>query len=399
MEISKRVAAMQFSPIRRFNTFAFEAEAEGKTVYRLNIGQPDVETPACFKEAINNFDNKVIAYAESGGVTELLDAMIDYMKMYDMAFERKDILITNGGSEALTMVFTAILNPGEEAIMPEPFYTNYSTFCNQVNGKLVPVTTSAEDGYAWAKRELLEAAITPNTKAICCISPGNPTGRVLTLDEMKLIGDIAKEHDLWIISDEVYREFAYDGREAVSFGMIEDVADRVVIVDSVSKRFSACGARVGAIISKNEELMQGVLKLAQGRLCCPTLEQVGAAALYRMDRSYYDEVKAEYCSRRDAAYEEISKIPGVVCQKPGGAFYMTCKLPVDDVEDFLMFLLKEFDDNGETVMFAPAEGFYATPGLGKDEMRIAYVLDADKMRRGAELIKLGIEAYKKKLDR
>lgn len=399
MEISKRVAAMQFSPIRRFNTFAFEAEAEGKTVYRLNIGQPDVETPACFKEAINNFDNKVIAYAESGGVTELLDAMIDYMKMYDMAFERKDILITNGGSEALTMVFTTILNPGEEAIMPEPFYTNYSTFCNQVNGKLVPVTTSAEDGYAWAKRELLEAAITPNTKAICCISPGNPTGRVLTLDEMKLIGDIAKEHDLWIISDEVYREFAYDGREAVSFGMIEDVADRVVIVDSVSKRFSACGARVGAIISKNEELMQGVLKLAQGRLCCPTLEQVGAAALYRMDRSYYDEVKAEYCSRRDAAYEEISKIPGVVCQKPGGAFYMTCKLPVNDVEDFLMFLLKEFDDNGETVMFAPAEGFYATPGLGKDEMRIAYVLDADKMRRGAELIKLGIEAYKKKLDR
>lgn len=397
MEISKRVAAMQFSPIRRFNTFAFEAEADGKTVYRLNIGQPDVETPACFKEAINNFDNKVIAYAESGGVTELLDAMIDYMKMYDMHFERKDILVTNGGSEALTMIFTALLNPGEEAIMPEPFYTNYSTFCNQVNGKLVPVTTSAEDGYAWAKRELLEAAITPKTKAICCISPGNPTGRVLTLDEMKLIGDIAKEHDLWIISDEVYREFAYDGREAVSFGMIEDVADRVVIVDSVSKRFSACGARVGAIISKNEELMQGVLKLAQGRLCCPTLEQVGAAALYRMDRSYYDEVRAEYCSRRDAAYEEISKIPGVVCQKPGGAFYMTCKLPVDDVEDFLMFLLKEFDDNGETVMFAPAEGFYATPGLGKDEMRIAYVLGADKMRRGAELIKLGIEAYNRKL--
>ena len=397
MDVSKRVAAMQFSPIRRFNTYAFEAEAEGKTVYRLNIGQPDVETPACFKEAINNYDKKVIAYAESGGVIELLDAMIDYMKMYDMHYERKNILITDGGSEALTLIFTALLNPDEEALIAEPFYTNYRTFCNQVNGKLVPLTTKAEDGYAWAKKELIEAAITPKTKAICCISPGNPTGRVLTLDEMKLIGEIAKEHDLWIIADEVYREFAYDGREATSFGMLEDLADRVVIVDSVSKRYSACGARIGAVISKNEELMSGILKLAQGRLCVPTLEQIGAAALYRMDPSYYEEMKAEYCARRDAAYEEISKIPGVICQKPGGAFYMTCKLPVDNVEDFLMFLLKEFDDNGETVMFAPAEGFYMTPGLGRDEMRIAYVLGPDKMRRGAQLIALGIEAYNKKL--
>ena len=397
MEISKRVAAMQFSPIRRFNTYAFEAEAEGKTVYRLNIGQPDVETPPCFKEAINNFDKKVIAYAESGGVTELLDAMIDYMKLYDMHYERKDILITDGGSEALTLIFTALLNPDEEALIAEPFYTNYRTFCNQVNGKLVPLTTKAEEGYAWAKKELIEAAITPKTKAICCISPGNPTGRVLTMDEMKLIGEIAKEHDLWIISDEVYREFAYDDREVTSFGMLEDLADRVVMVDSVSKRFSACGARIGAVISKNEELMSGILKLAQGRLCVPTLEQVGAAALYGLDKSYYDEMKAEYCARRDAAYEELVKIPGVVCQKPGGAFYMTAKLPVDDVEDFLMFLLKEFDDNGETVMFAPAEGFYMTPGLGRDEMRIAYVLGPDKMRRGAQLIALGIEAYNKKL--
>ena len=314
MEVSKRVGAMQFSPIRRFNTFAFEAEAAGKKVYRLNIGQPDVETPECFMEAIKSFDKKVIAYAESGGVTELVDAIIDYNKQYDMVFERKNILITNGGSEALTMIFTALLNPGEEAVIAEPFYTNYNTFCNQVNGKLVPITTKAEDGYAWADRELIEASITENTKAICCISPGNPTGRVLTLDEMKLIGEIAKEHDLWIISDEVYREFAYDGREVTSFGMLEDIADRVVIVDSVSKRFSACGARVGCVMSKNDELMSGILKLAQGRLCCPTLEQVGAAALYRLDKSYYDEAKAEYEGRRNAAYEELSQIPGIVCQ-------------------------------------------------------------------------------------
>ena len=394
MEVSKRVAAMQFSPIRRFNTYAFEAEAAGKKVYRLNIGQPDVETPECFMEAVKEFDKKVIAYAESGGVNELLDAIIDYNKLYDMHFERKDLLITNGGSEALTMTFTALLNPGDEAIIAEPFYTNYNTFCNQVSGTLKPITTKAEDGYAWADRELIESAITDKTKAICCISPGNPTGRVLTLDEMKLVGEIAKEHDLWIISDEVYREFAYDGRSVTSFGMLEDLADRVIIIDSVSKRFSACGARVGCVMSKNEEFMSAVLKLAQGRLCCPTLDQIGAAALYRMDPSYYDEARAEYEGRRNAAYEEISKIPGVVCQKPGGSFYLTCKLPVDSAEDFLMFLLKEFDDNGETVMFAPAAGFYATEGLGKNEMRIAYVLNQDSMRRGAELIRLGIEAYK-----
>ena len=394
MEVSKRCAGMQFSPIRRFNTFAFDAEANGKKVYRLNIGQPDIETPSCFKEAINEYEQKVIAYAESGGVNELIDAMIYYMKRdFGMEYDRKDILITNGGSEAIILAFTALLNPGDEAIIAEPYYTNYTTFCNEVNGVLKPITTNAEDGYNWAKRELIEAAITDKTKIICCLSPGNPTGRVLTLEDMKLVGEIAKEHDLWILSDEVYREFVYDGAEAHSFGQLEDLADRVILVDSVSKRWSACGARVGAAISKNKDFMEAMLKLAQGRLCVPTLEQVGAAALYRMDKSYYDMAKAEYEARRDAAYEEISKIPGVVCQKPAGAFYMMCKLPVDNIEDFLMFLLKEFDDNGETAMFAPAPGFYGNKGLGGDEMRIAYVLTPDKMRRACEIIKLGVAAY------
>jgi len=397
MKVSDRVAAMQFSPIRRFNTFAFEAEAQGKTVYHLNIGQPDVETPAVFKEAINNFDRKVIAYAESGGVTELLDAMIDYMaNMYDMHYERKNILPTNGGSEALILAFTALLNPGDEAIIAEPFYTNYNTFCNEVSGVLKPIDTKPEDGYAWATREQIEAAITPKTKVICALTPGNPTGRVLTLDEMKLVGEIAKEHDLWIISDEVYREFVYDGGEAHSFGQVDDIADRVVLIDSVSKRYSACGARIGAVISKNDEFMSCILKLAQGRLCVPTLEQVGAAALYRLDKSYYDEARAEYEGRRDAAYSEISKIPGVVCEKPRGAFYMMAKLPVDDIESFLMFMLKEFEVDGETAMFAPAPGFYATKGRGGNEMRIAYVLSADKMKRACELIRLGVEAYNAK---
>ncbi|NLD20343.1 MAG: pyridoxal phosphate-dependent aminotransferase [Clostridiales bacterium] len=393
MELSKRVLSMQHSPIRRFNVFAFEAEKKGKRVYHLNIGQPDVETPPCFMEAIRNFDKKVIAYSESGGETVLQDAIINYFKGYDMDFERKNILITNGGSEALNMIFVSLLNPGDEVLIAEPFYTNYHTFVTQSAGKVVPLTTKAEEGYDFAKSDLIEAAITPKTKAICCISPGNPTGRVLSLEDMKLIGDIAKKHDLWIIADEVYREFAYDNRDATSFGMFPEYADRVVIVDSVSKRFSACGARVGCVVSKNQELMDAIMKLAQGRLCCPTLDQIGAAALYNLDKSYYDEVKAEYEGRRDVVYEELMKIPGVVCQKPGGAFYMTAKLPVESVEDFLIFLLKEFDDKGETVMFAPAEGFYGTPGLGKDEMRIAYVLNKEDMRRGVELIRLGLERY------
>ena len=287
-----------------------------------------------------------------------------------------------------------VLDEGDEVLLAEPFYTNYHTFATAAGGKVVPITTSAEDGYHYAKREQIEPLINEKTKAICCINPGNPTGTVLTMEEMQLIADIAEEHDLWIIADEVYREFAYDGRTAVSFGQIESAKDRVIIVDSVSKRHSACGARIGFLLSKNKEFMSGVMKIAQGRLCVSTVDQVGAAALFRLPLSYYDEVKAEYCGRRDVVYEELMKIPGVVCQKPGGSFYITAKLPVEDVEDFLMFLLEEFEDNGETVMFAPAAGFYATEGLGKDELRIAYVLKQEDMKRAVELIRLGLEAYK-----
>ncbi|MEG0918500.1 MAG: pyridoxal phosphate-dependent aminotransferase [Anaerovoracaceae bacterium] len=396
MKLSRKVEAMQFSPIRKFNPFAQKAKDAGKKVYHLNIGQPDVETPAVFMDAVRNFDKKVIAYAESQGIPELQDAIVDYFKQYNMNYTRDNVIVTAGGSEALTLIFTAILNEGEEVLIPEPFYTNYHTFATAAGGKVVPITTKAEDGYHYAKREQIEAAITPNTRAICCISPGNPTGAVLTLDEIKLIGDIAKEHNLFIIADEVYREFAYDGREATSFGMIDEIADNVIIVDSVSKRFSACGARIGCIVTKNAELYSGLMKICQGRLCVSTIDQVGAAALYRLPASYYESVKAEYCARRDVVYDELMKIPGVVCQKPGGSFYMTAKLPVDNIENFLMFMLEEFEDNGETAMFAPAEGFYATPGLGKDEMRIAYVLNQADMRRAVELIRLGIEAYNAK---
>ena len=396
MKLSKRVEEMQFSPIRKFNPIAQKAKDAGKKIYHLNIGQPDVETPSVFMEAIRNFDQKVIAYAESGGLPVLQDAIIEYFKKYNMEYIRDEIIVTTGGSEALTMAFLAIINDGDEVLIPEPFYTNYHTFATSAGGKVVPITTKAEDGYHYAQREQIEKAITAKTKAICCISPGNPTGTVLTLDEIKLIGEIAKKHDLYIIADEVYREFAYDGRDVTSFGMEPGIADRVIIIDSGSKRFSACGARIGCIVSKNKEFMEAVMKIAQGRLCTSTVDQIGAAALYKLPRSYYDKVKAEYCARRDVVFEELQKIPGVVCQKPGGSFYITAKLPVDNVEDFLMFLLEDFDDNGETVMFAPAEGFYATEGLGRDELRIAYVLNKQDMRRGVELIRLGLEAYNKK---
>ncbi|MCB6993743.1 pyridoxal phosphate-dependent aminotransferase [bacterium 210820-DFI.6.37] len=396
MKLSDKVLAMQHSPIRKFNPVAQKAKDAGKKVYHLNIGQPDIETPPCFMDAIRSFDQKVVAYAESGGITVLQDAISGYFHQYGMDYGRDNMIITNGGSEALSMIFISLLNPKDEVLIPEPFYTNYHTFVTMADGVVVPITTSPEEGYQYADADKIEASITPKTKAICCISPGNPTGRVLTLDEMKLIGEIARKHDLWIIADEVYREFAYDNRQVTSFGMLKELEDRVILVDSVSKRFSACGARIGCIVTKNRELLDNLMKIAQGRLCSPTMDQIGAAALYQLPASYYDEVRAEYEGRRDAAYEELIKIPGVVCQKPGGAFYLTAKLPVDNVEDFLMFLLTEFEDNGETVMFAPAEGFYATPGLGREEMRIAYVLNRQDMARGVELIRLGIEAYNRR---
>ncbi len=394
MQLSDRVQSMQFSPIRRFNIYANEAIKQGVKVYKINIGQPDVETPPCFMDAIKNYDKKVIAYAESGGVTELQDAIAAYFKSYGMNYCKDDMIITTGGSEALNMIFTSILNQGDEVVIAEPFYTNYHTFITSAGGRVVPITTVAEEGYHYADRDRIEKKITDKTKAIVCVNPGNPTGTILTRDEIKLVLEIAKEHDLWVVADEVYREFAYDGRVITSFGIFEEYADRVVIVDSVSKRFSACGARIGCAVTKNKELRDGLMKLAQGRLCTSTIDQIGAAALYRLDGSYYDRVRAEYENRRDAVYDEIMKIPGAICRKPGGAFYMMVKLPMDDIEDFLMFLLKEYRDNNETVMFAPAQGFYGTPGLGKDEFRIAYVLNSDDMIRSAKLIAGGFEAYK-----
>lgn len=396
MKLSKRVLTMKHSPIRKFYVYANKAKAQGKKVYYLNIGQPDIKTPKAFMEAIRNFDADVLAYAPSEGISELIDAVIGYYKRYNMDFVKDNVLITNGGSEALIFIMTCLLNAGDEVIIPEPYYTNYKTFISMSDGVVKPLTTRAENGYHYANKEDIEAVITPKTKAFVLVNPGNPTGNVLTREEMRMICDLAKKHDFFIIADEVYREFVYDGKEMTSFGQYEDVADRVIIVDSVSKRFSACGARIGSIITKNAELHSNLIKLAQGRLSCSTLDQIGSTALYNLDPSYFNEVKVEYEHRRNVVYDELSKIEGIICEKPSGSFYITCKLPVDNAEDFLIWILENFDDKGETVMFAPAEGFYATPGLGISEMRIAYVLKEADMLRGIELIRLGLEAYKKK---
>ncbi len=396
MKLSKKVQAMELSPIRKFVPYADAARAAGKKVYGLNIGQPDIKTPEAFFKAVKGFDEEVLAYANSQGVAELLDALAGYYKRIGLDFDRKNLLVTDGGSEAINMLMTAILDEGDEVIMAEPFYTNYKTFVGQAGGKVVAIPTTAEDGYQYAVKEKIENVITPRTKAICIINPGNPTGKVLTKDEMKLIVDIALAHDLFIIADEVYREFVYDGKEMTTFGSFKEAEQNVIIVDSVSKRFSACGARIGSIASKNEELMQNLLKLAQARLCCPTIDQIGAAALYNLDPSYFNDIKKEYEHRRNVSVEALNEIEGIKYGVPEGAFYITCQLPVDNAEDFLMFLLTEFDVDGETCMFAPAGGFFSTPGVGQSDIRIAYVLNAEDMKAGINIIKEGIKAYNSK---
>lgn len=399
MKVSSSSEAMQFSPIRKFNPIATDAQAAGVKVYKLNIGQPDIKTPKCFLDAIRNFDQDVIAYQQSQGDINLINSICDYYKReIGVDYCKDEVIVTMGASEALNMTFTTILNHKDEVLIPEPFYSNYKSFVIAAGGNVRPIPTTSEEGYKFADKGKLEKALTRKCKALVCINPGNPTGLSLTEEEMDIVADFAIENDLWLIADEAYREYVYDGAKAHSFANIEKIHDRLIVIDSVSKRFSACGARVGYIASKNSDFMTGIIKLAQARLCIPTIDQVGAAELFKIGHDYYEDMKKEYASRRDAAYEEIMKIPGVICSKPGGAFYMMVDLPIDDAEDFLMFLLTEYRDNNETVMFAPAGGFYETHGSGKSEIRIAYVLESEDLKRACSLIRTGLEAYKAKLE-
>jgi aspartate aminotransferase len=393
MNFSKRITGMQASPIRKLVPFATDAKAKGKKVYHLNIGQPDIATPAGFFEAVRDFKEDVLAYSTSAGSNELIDAIRKYYEGYGIEYGREHIIITNGGSEALMFAMIALCDPGDEILVPEPFYTNYNGFGQAVNVGIKPITTKAECGFHLPPVEDIEKLLTPGTKAILMSNPGNPTGVVYTDAEIAMLSSLAKKHDLFIIADEVYREFVYDGLKYTSFGTIKEIEDRVILIDSVSKRFSACGARIGCISCKNVEFMGQVMKLAQGRLCVPTLEQVGAAELYKTPMSYLKEVNEEYTLRRNILYKALKEMPGVVCEEPKGAFYVVVKLPVDNAEKFVIWMLKDFDVNGETVMMAPAEGFYATPGLGRDEVRLAYVLKEKDLARAMDIMKAGLEAY------
>lgn len=395
MDYSNRIVSMYESPIRKLAPYAVAAKKSGKKIYHLNIGQPDILTPSAFMETIKSFNEDVLAYSPSEGVPELIHAITEYYKGYDINFEEDEILITNGGSEALLFSIIAVADSGDEILVPEPFYANYSSFSTAVDVKVVPVTCKAEEGFHLPPKDYIEALINSKTKAILFSNPGNPTGVVYTREEVEMLADIALKYNLFIISDEVYREFIYDGLQFVSFASMREIEDRVIIVDSISKRFSACGARIGSISSKNKGLIKQILKLCQSRLCAPTLEQIGAVQLYKVTYDYFKAVNEEYEKRRNIVYESLNKIPNVVCRKPTGAFYVVAKLPIEDAEDFAIFLLKDFDLNNETVMLAPANGFYSTPDIGKDEVRIAYVLKEDDLRKSMEIIREAITKYNK----
>ena len=397
MKFSKKIQSCGLSPVRKFYPYEVAAVAKGIKVYHLNIGQPDVETPEVFLEAIRNYTDPVVAYAPAPGVPAFLTAVRDYYGRLGCNIETGDIMATYGGSEALQVAMTCILDDEDEILVPEPFYPNYNTFIKVTGGKIRPIPTTAEEGYRFADRQRIESLINEHTRAILITNPGNPTGVVLTEEESRLLVDIAKEHDLFLISDEVYREIVYGDRPVTTMLKYEDAAENIIIIDSVSKRFSATGARVGMIISRNRELLQQAAKISQSRLCVGTLDQIGSTAMYdKLGADYYQAVKEEYARRCEAVVSSLAKIPGVQFRKPEGAFYLMVTLPVDDSEKLQYFLLEEFEDKGETVMVTPAESFYATPGMGRNEIRIAYVTRPEDICRSVELLGLGIEAYNKK---
>ncbi len=393
MKFSSKVKKCGLSPMRKFHPYAVAAEQAGKKIYHLNIGQPDVETPPAFFDAVKNFSLPVLAYAPSPGLPVMIDAIQRYYDNLDMHFDKSEILVTTGGSEALAIVLQCILDDGDEILIPEPFYPNYNTMVRTCGASIHPIPTSPEEGYRYAVRERIEAEINEHTRAIMVTNPGNPTGVVLTPDEMRMMCDIAKEHELFIIGDEAYREFVYAGEPLQSMGQFDDAPENVIVIDTVSKRFSACGARIGCILTRNHELLGEAMKYCQSRLSVATLDQVASAALYDVGPEYFAAVREEYKRRRDTVVAKLKEIPGVICECPKGAFYIMAALPVDDADKFQKWLLEEFDDNGDTVMFAPGAPFYATPGKGVNEIRIAYVLKQDKLERAMDLLALGIKKY------
>lgn len=392
---SVRLSRVPASPIRKLVPFAEKAKKSGIRVYHLNIGDPDIQTPSEMIQVVRTWKLNPVSYAHSQGDSELLNALRAYYKRLGFPFIQKEhIQVTSGGSEAIFWAFFATCNPKDEVIVFEPFYTNYNSFAVIAGIRLVPIKTYVESGFHLPHRKEIERHITSKTRAILYCSPGNPTGTVYTKAEIELLVSICKRNNLFLLSDEVYREFVYDGKKQISIlSYINEIPDRAVLLDSLSKRYSLCGARVGALVSLNKDIMEGVLRMAQGRLSAGLIDQKVAAGLTKVPSSYIQKVRIEYENRRNILYNGLSKIPGIVLSKPEGAFYIIARLPVKDAEHFCMWLLTDFRDRRETVMLAPAKGFYITEGMGESEVRIAYVLNITHLKRSIEILSKALANY------
>ena len=393
LTFSKKALAMPYSPIRKLIPLSDETAKRGIKIYRLNMGQPDLDSPKVALDAVRENKLSIISYPNSLGDLPLREGMVKYYKGIGIDVETKDIIVTHGGSEAIQISIEAICDPEDEIIVFEPFYTNYNTFSIQFDAKLVPITTHIEDGFALPPMSEVEKVITPKTKAILICNPANPTGKLYSKEDVLQLCSIAKKHGLFIIADEVYREFCYTDEPHFSFMQVPDMDDNIILIDSVSKRYSMCGARVGFIVSRNKELMPLVLKYAQARLCCSKWGQIASLAALNTPQEYFDEVKKEYLKRRQILVDGLNKIEGIVCPMPLGAFYAAVELPVDDAEKFCRWLLEEFNYEGQTVMFAPMAGFYVTKGLGKIQARFAYVLKEEDLRAALVCLEKALKEY------
>ena len=392
-KLSERSMKMPASPIRKLAPFAADAKKRGIKVYHLNIGQPDIHTPEEGLEAIKHVDRKVLEYSPSQGIPSYVEKLVGYYKRYDINLSVDDIIVTCGGSEAVQMAFMVCLNPGDEVIIPEPAYANYMGFACETGAVVRTITTHIEDGFALPPVEEFEKVINERTRAIMICNPNNPTGTLYSREELMRLRDLVKKYDLFLFADEVYREFIYSDAPYTSAMHLEGIENNVIMIDSVSKRYSECGIRIGAFITRNKEVRAAAMKLAQARLSPPLIGQLIAEASLDAPQAYHQGVYDEYIARRNCLVEGLNKIPGVFCPMPMGAFYTVSKLPVKDIDDFCRWCLEEFNYEGETMMMAPASGFYATPGLGKDEVRMAYVLKIDDLKRALVVLEKALEAY------
>ncbi len=394
LQISNRGLAMPASPIRKLVPYAEAAKKRGTKVYHLNIGQPDIETPKLVLDAVRNSNFKVLEYSHSAGNESYRKKLVGYYESVGIHLTQNEIIITTGGSEAIQFGFMACLDAGDEVIIPEPFYANYNGFAVAAGVKVVPVTSHIDNGFALPPIEEFEKKITPKTKAIVICNPNNPTGYLYSAAEMEQLKQLILKHDLFLFSDEAYREFCYDGKQ-ISAMHLAGVDEHVVIMDTISKRYSACGGRIGAFITKNKSLLDAVMKFAQARLSPPSFAQIAGEAAIDLPADYFDSTKAEYQSRRDLIVKRLNAMEGVFCPNPGGAFYAIARLPIDDADIFCQWLLESFSFEGQTVMLAPATGFYGTPGLGKQEVRLAYVLNLNDINKAMDCLEMALKEYSK----